>query len=192
LLRRGRETDDESRLFDLVRASPRSVAVYDVATPAILAASQRAREQCGFVDVELGEIDIVDRASDPDSTRKLLTLICDGLLKEWKVRSWLRTPTGGGSWELASGRAIDIGGRRLGLVSYPSPLAPASDTDDAPAEEDFIVGSVVDPRLETFADNPAWKFPDNPSWNAYMDLVHSGRPDGLEDFFAPPIRPPRA
>jgi hypothetical protein len=59
-------------------------------------------------------------------------------------------------------------------------------------DEDSIVGSVVDPRLETFADNPAWKFPDNPSWNTYMDLVHSGRPDGLEDFFAPPIRPPRA
>ena len=186
-LRRGHETDDESRLFDMVRGSARSVAVYDVSAPAILAASQRAREQCGFVDVELAEINIVDAATDPDSTRKLLTLIRDGQLKEWKVRSWLRTPAGGGSWEFASGQAIDIGGRRLGLVSYPAPVAPASDTDGLPVNEDSIVDTVVGRTIEPFADNPAWKFPDNPAWNAFMDLVHSGRPDGLEDFF--PRRP---
>ena len=118
-LRRGHETDDESRLFDMVRGSARSVAVYDVSAPAILAASQRAREQCGFVDVELAEINIVDAATDTDSTRKLLTLIRDGQLKEWKVRSWLRTPAGGGSWEFASGQAIDIGGGAS--VSCPIP-----------------------------------------------------------------------
>jgi hypothetical protein len=186
-LRIGSETDDESRLFDMVRASARSVAVYDVSAPAILAASRRAREQCGFVDVELAEIDIVERATDPESTRRLLALICDGQLKEWKVRSWLRTPDGGGSWALAHGQAVDVGGRRLGLVSYVSPLGSAVDTDGPAVDDDSIVVSMARPTLEPFADNPAWKFPDNPSWNAFMDFVHSGTPDGLEELV--PDRP---
>jgi hypothetical protein len=186
-LRIGRETDDESRLFDMVRASARSLAVYDVSAPSILAASRQAREQCGFVDVELAEIDIVERATDPASARRLLALICDGQLKEWKVSSWLRTPGGGRSWGLAHGQAIDVGGRRLGLVSYASPAESASDTGGTPADDDSIVVGVVSPTLVPFADNPAWKFPDNPAWNAFMDLVHSGTPDGLEKFF--PGRP---
>jgi hypothetical protein len=173
----GRVTDDESRLFDMVRASSRSVAVYDVSTPAILAASPRAREQLGFVDVELEAVNIVDAARDPDSTRKLLALIRDGQLQEWKVRSWLRTPEGGGFWEFARGHAIDVGGRRFGLVSYPSPGAPASNIDVGPVNEDSIVVRVIGPTPEPFPDNPAWKFPDNPAWNTYMDFVHSPKPD---------------
>jgi hypothetical protein len=171
-------------LFDMVRASSRSIAVYDVSAPAILAASPRAREQCGFVDVELAEIDIVERATDPESARRLLELIHNGLLKEWKVGSWLRTPGGGRSWGLAHGQAIDVGGRRLGLVSYASPAERASDTNSTPVDDDSIVVRVVRPTLEPFADNPAWKFPDNPSWNAFMDFVHAGTPDGLEELFA--------
>jgi hypothetical protein len=185
-LREGRETDDESRLFDRVRASGRSVAVYDVSTPAILAVSQRAREQLGFVDVELAAVNIVDGARDPESTRKLIALIRDGQLTEWKVRSWLQTPDGGGFWEFARGHAIDVGGRRLGLVSYPSPVAPNSDAAGPPVNEDSIVGRDVGPPVERFPDNPAWKFPDNPAWNTFMDLVHSGRPDGLREYLAAP------
>jgi hypothetical protein len=186
-LRIGRETDDESRLLDMVCASARSVAVYDVSAPAILAASRRAREQCGFVDVELAEIDIVERATDPESTRRLLALIRDGQLQEWKVRSWLRTPEGGRSLAFAHGQAIDVGGRRLGLVSYISSLGSAVDTDGPAVDDDSIVVSMARPTLEPFADDPAWKFPDNPSWNAFMDFVHAGTPDGLEEFL--PGRP---
>jgi len=162
----------------MVRASAGSVAVYDIATPAILAVSRRAAEQLGFVDVDLAEVNIVDGARDPESTRKLLSLIRDGQLKEWKVRSWLRTP-GGGFWEYASGRAIDVGGRRLGLVSYPSPLVPETYVDSAPVNDDSIAGRALRTPFESLADNPAWKFPDNPAWNAFMDLVHSGTPNVL-------------
>ena len=169
-------------MLDKVRASARSVAVYDISTPAILAVSSRAREQLGFVDVELAAVNIVDGAKDPESARKLLALIRDGQLTEWKARSWLRTPGGGGSWEYASGRAIDVGGRRLGLVSYPSPIAPASRTVGPPVNERSIVDRVIGPPRKSFLDDPAWKFPDNPSWNAFMDLVHSGRPDELEEY----------
>ncbi|MDQ1479434.1 MAG: hypothetical protein QOI44_295 [Actinomycetota bacterium] len=171
----------------MVRASARSVAVYDVSAPAILAASRRAREHCGFVDLELAEIDIVERASDPESTRRLLALICDGQLKEWKVRSWLRTAGGGRSWSFAHGQTVDVGGRRLGLVSYASPIGSAFDTDGPAVDDDPIVVSVVRPTLVPFADNPAWKFPDNPAWNAFMDLVHSGTPKELEELL--PGRP---
>ena len=171
----------------MVRASARSVAVYDVGTPAILAVSRRAAEQLGFVDVDLAAVNIVDRARDPESTRKLLSLIRDGLLKEWKVRSWLRTP-GGGFWVYASGRAIDVAGRRLGLVSYPSPVAPDTNAQGKPVNDDSIVGRANHTPFESLADNPAWKFPDNPAWNTFMDLVHSGKPDLLPPGISPRAR----
>jgi len=120
------KTDDESRLLDMVRASSRSVAVYDVSTPTLLAASERAREQLGFGDTELATVDLVERASDPDGVRKLLALIRDGQLKAWRFRAWLRTPDGGRSWDFGTGHAIDVGGRRLGLVSYDPPTTPVS------------------------------------------------------------------
>jgi len=139
-------TDDESRLLDMVRASGRSVAVYDVSTPAILAVSERAREQLGFVDVELAAVDLVDRARDPDGVRKLLSLICDGQLNVWKFRSWLRDPDGDGFWDFGTGQAIDVGGRRLGLVTYPSAPPPASKSAGRPFSEDSI--AELEERLE--------------------------------------------
>lgn len=123
--------DDESTLLGMVRESSRSVAVYDIYRPAILAVSRLASTQLGFADVELADVDIVDAARDPESVRRLLALIGDGLLTEWKVRSWLRTPDGGGSSDFfGTGRAIDVGARRYGLVSYPSPIATTPDAAD--------------------------------------------------------------
>ena len=118
---RSLKSDDQSRLLERVRRSTRSIAVYDIATPAILAASPVALEQLGFAGVELAEVDIVGRARDPDSTRRLLALIRDGELKDWKVRTWLRTSDREGCWDYARGQAIDVEGRRLGVVSYPAP-----------------------------------------------------------------------
>jgi len=141
--------DDETTLLDRVRTSGRSVAVYDVSNPAILAASSLAREQLGFVDVELSEVDIVDRARDPESVRRLLALICDGELKEWKVRSWLRTPDGGGSWDFATGHAIDVGSRRFGLVSYPVPYAQLENL--SPREIDIVARILRGERVPTIA-----------------------------------------
>jgi DNA-binding CsgD family transcriptional regulator len=119
----GDEIEDESTLLSLVHSSTRSVAVYDVARPAILAASQLAREQLGFVDVELTSVNIVDSARDPESVRQLLALIREGQLKAWSVRTWLRDSSGGGSWAYATGHTVDINSRRFGLVSYPSSIA---------------------------------------------------------------------
>lgn len=115
------EIDDESKLLDLVQSSSRSLALYEVATPMLLAMSEPAREQLGFVDVELATLDIVERAADPDGVRKLLALIREGQLRAWKFRSWTRYPDGEGRWNCATGHAIDVGGRRLGLVSYDAP-----------------------------------------------------------------------
>jgi DNA-binding CsgD family transcriptional regulator len=112
--------EDESMLFKAVGESSLSVAVYDVVEPAVLALSPSARAQLGFVDVDLAAVNIVERASNPDGVRTLLALICDGQLKEWKFRSWLRGPGGEGYWDYGVGRLIEVGSRRLGFVSYPS------------------------------------------------------------------------
>jgi DNA-binding CsgD family transcriptional regulator len=149
---RDNTTDDESRLLDMVRASSRSVAVYDVSAPTLLAVSERAREQLGFGDTELATVDLLERASDPDGVRKLLALIRDGQLKAWRFRSWLRTPDGGRSWDFATGHAIDVGGRRLGLVSYDPPTTPVSDPawdallDPGPLDESSNSRSRAAPR----------------------------------------------
>ena len=121
--------DDDSKLLDMVQSSSRSVALYDVATPTLLAMSEPAREQLGFVDVELATLDIVERAADPEGVRKLLALIREGQLKAWKFRSWTRSSDGEGRWNCATGHAIDVGGRRLGLVSYDEPTTPEDPTD---------------------------------------------------------------
>jgi len=123
------ETDDESRLLDMVRSSGRTVALYDVATPALLAVSERARKQLGFVDVELDSVDIVERSANPDGVRKLLALIREGHLRAWKFHSWTRNAEGGPRWNCATGHAIDVGGRRLGLVTYDAPATPEDPRD---------------------------------------------------------------
>jgi DNA-binding CsgD family transcriptional regulator len=112
--------DDQLRLLERVRASSASVAVYDVSDPAILAASPHALEQLGFAGVELASVDIVESSRDPEGTRKLLALIRDGHLKSWRVRSWLRTSDGDGFWDCGTGHAVDVEGRRLGVVTYPA------------------------------------------------------------------------
>jgi len=114
-----RMSDDQSRLFEKVSASAGSVAVYDVSNPAIVAASRLARQQLGFVDVDLADVNIVDTSSDPDGTRKLCGLILDGYLEEWKAGCWLRGPDGERAAAFGTGRAVDVEGRRFGLVWYP-------------------------------------------------------------------------
>ena len=131
-----RASDDRSRLFEKVTASAGSVAVYDVSTPAIVAASRLARHQLGFVDVDLADVNIVDTASDPDGTRQLCGLIRDGYLEEWKASCWLRTLDGERTPAFGTGRAVDVEGRRFGLVWYPpisetAGLTPPTLTRDA-------------------------------------------------------------
>jgi DNA-binding CsgD family transcriptional regulator len=140
-----KRSDDESTLLNGVTTSDRAVAVFDVSTPAILAASDRARERCGFVDVDLADVDIVDAASNPGGVRKLLELILDGHIKDWRVRSWLRNPDGGGSWDVATGQAIDVGGRRLALGFYdPQPEAFFADPRATSATVDRLSDRVVE------------------------------------------------
>ena len=124
-------------MFDLVGTSGASVALYDVSSPAILGASPTAREQLGFMDVDLADVNIVDGSSDPASTLRLCALIRDGQLKDWSVRSWLRAPDGGGCWAFATGHAIDVEGRRLGIVSYPTPDSPTSTSTGSADEADL-------------------------------------------------------
>ncbi|HTD50898.1 MAG TPA: helix-turn-helix transcriptional regulator [Acidimicrobiia bacterium] len=112
-----------SRLFDQVSASRRSVSLYDISSPSIVAVSEPARGQLGLNDIELADFDIVDNAQDPASVQRLLQLIGDGQLEAWTTRTWLRTTSGGGYWGYSKGRALDIGSHRFGLVFYPSPIA---------------------------------------------------------------------
>jgi hypothetical protein len=122
---------DESVLLDETCTSSLAVAVYDMSRPAILAVSPSARPQLGFSGVDIDTVDIVETSSDPDAVRRLIGLIRDGQLREWKWRSWLHAPDGGRFWDVAVGRALDVrrSGRRLGLVFYPSP---GTDTTVAP------------------------------------------------------------
>jgi DNA-binding CsgD family transcriptional regulator len=115
-----RIVDEETTLLEIVRTSCLSIAVYEISPPGLLAVSQRAREQLGFDGVDVGSVDIVESSGDPDSVRKILSLISSGRLKEWRFLSWLRSPDGGGFWAMATGRALDLGTRRLGLVAYPT------------------------------------------------------------------------
>jgi DNA-binding CsgD family transcriptional regulator len=132
------EVENASRLLDRVRASRRSVAVYDISSPSILAVSGPARGQLGFDDVDLADFDIVDNARDPTSVQRLLQLIGDGQLEAWKTRAWLRTTSGVGYWGYSRGRALDIGSRRLGLVFYPSPTASAAKGGPTPSIDESI------------------------------------------------------
>jgi DNA-binding CsgD family transcriptional regulator len=108
-----------------VWSSSLSVAVYDMSRPGVLAVSASAREQLGFSDVDIDTVDIVETSHDPDAVRQVIGFIRNGQLREWKWRSWLHTPDGGGFWDVAVGRALDVRGsrRRLGLVFYPTPGA---------------------------------------------------------------------
>jgi DNA-binding CsgD family transcriptional regulator len=142
-----KQSEDESTLLDRVTRSDRAVALFDVSTRVVLAASGRARERCGFVDVDLADVNIVDGASNPGGVRKLLELILEGHIKDWKVRSWLHTPDGGRSWGFATGQAIDVGGRRLALGFYPSPTMRVPD-------DDSMVHGDIGPMPEAFLADP--------------------------------------
>jgi DNA-binding CsgD family transcriptional regulator len=119
--------DEETTLLEIVRTSCLSIAVYEISPPRLLAVSQRAREQLGFEGVDVASVDIVESSGDPESARKILSLISSGKLKEWRFLSWLRSPGAGGFWAMATGRAVDLGARRLGLVAYPTSVDESSD-----------------------------------------------------------------
>lgn len=111
--------DTLAALCDAVRTSAQPVVIYDLDRARILAISPSARSQLGLDDVDLDDFDIVERSSDPDAVRKLVSLIAERDLFAWEWPSLLTMPDGECYPGFARGRTIGgLGERRACLVRY--------------------------------------------------------------------------